>query len=289
MLLTAAMVAALGLLGLPVTAQAADLQKLSGVRWVDHPDNDGDSFLVNAGGRQLRLRLYFVDCPETAASSKTDVNRIGEQANYFGLTHPVDVVAMGKDARAFVAGQLAAPFTVHTAFASAQGRSATGRVYAFVTTAHGKDLAVLLVQKGLARSFGMGRATPDGIEAGEMEQRLRDHETAAMLKREGIWGRSDPERIAELRAAQRLEDRKLKDLQDQINPQGQNQGLPAAKVDLNTASQSELEALPGIGPALAAKIIAGRPYAKVNDLARIKDIGDKKLAKLRPHVVVSAP
>jgi competence protein ComEA len=41
---------------------------------------------------------------------------------------------------------------------------------------------------------------------------------------------------------------------------------PTSAVDINKATQSELEAVPGIGPATAKKIIAGRPYSSVGDL-----------------------
>jgi len=53
------------------------------------------------------------------------------------------------------------------------------------------------------------------------------------------------------------------------------------KVDVNTASQQELEALPGIGPATAAKIIAGRPYSSINDLSRA-GVSDATIEKLKP-------
>ena len=57
-------------------------------------------------------------------------------------------------------------------------------------------------------------------------------------------------------------------------------------IDLNTASAAELEALPGIGPTLARRIVEARPLARINDLLRVHGIGDRRLAGLRPHVTV---
>lgn len=57
-------------------------------------------------------------------------------------------------------------------------------------------------------------------------------------------------------------------------------------VDVNTASAQELEAIPGVGPATAARIIENRPYATVDDLLRVKGIGPATLEKIRPYVTV---
>lgn len=57
-----------------------------------------------------------------------------------------------------------------------------------------------------------------------------------------------------------------------------------ARINLNTATEPELEALPGIGPVLARRIIAGRPYGSVDELARVREIGPKRLEEIRPLV-----
>ena len=261
---------------------AAGLQMFSNARLVNNPANDGDSFFVEANGKSFHVRLYFVDCPETSTSSKSDARRVREQTRYFGLSHAARTIHFGNEAKTFIEGILAKPFTVHTAFASALGRSAKGRVYGFIITADGDDLASLLVKNGFARTYGIGRKTPNGIPRNEMIERLHDIETSAMLKRIGIWSESDPDRIAEFRAEQRSEDQELKELQSQVKKAKFSDGL----LDLNTASKKELVFINGIGPILAERIIAERPYKTVDNLLKVKGIGPKKLEKIRPYVVV---
>lgn len=61
-------------------------------------------------------------------------------------------------------------------------------------------------------------------------------------------------------------------------------------INLNTATASELESLPGIGPGLAARIIEDRDkngrFRTVKDLDRVRGIGPKLLEKVGPFVVV---
>jgi len=59
----------------------------------------------------------------------------------------------------------------------------------------------------------------------------------------------------------------------------------SSPVDLNTASEKELDALPGVGPATAKKIIAGRPYASVADLSRA-GVSKATIDKIAPIVAV---
>jgi competence protein ComEA len=59
-------------------------------------------------------------------------------------------------------------------------------------------------------------------------------------------------------------------------------------VDVNRASVAELERLPRIGPALAARIVAHRPYRAIEELARVPGIGPRTLERLRPFATVGS-
>jgi competence protein ComEA len=61
------------------------------------------------------------------------------------------------------------------------------------------------------------------------------------------------------------------------------------QVNINTASQSELELLPGIGPSIAARIVSYRETHKFqqrNNIMRIRGVGQKTFAKIKDYLVV---
>ena len=70
-----------------------------------------------------------------------------------------------------------------------------------------------------------------------------------------------------------------------VGAQASKGATPAAKVDINSASQEDLEKLPGVGEATAKKIIAGRPYQSVADLSKA-GVNKSTLEKITPLVSV---
>ena len=66
---------------------------------------------------------------------------------------------------------------------------------------------------------------------------------------------------------------------------------PTTPVNINTATQEQLETLPGLGPKVAQRIIEYRQkngnFKKVEDLMNVKGIGEKSFLKLKPMLTIS--
>ncbi|MCL6477586.1 MAG: helix-hairpin-helix domain-containing protein [Peptococcaceae bacterium] len=82
--------------------------------------------------------------------------------------------------------------------------------------------------------------------------------------------------------------------QGQPNPAGSTASKPVPPpVNLNTATLQQLEALPGIGPRTAARIVEYRekhgPFKKVEELMNVQGIGEKSFLRLKNQLSVSTP
>lgn len=73
-------------------------------------------------------------------------------------------------------------------------------------------------------------------------------------------------------------------------PTGEGGEVPSLVVDLNAATATDLERLPGVGPATATAILAHRdqhgPFASIDELIEVRGIGPAKLEAIRPLVSV---
>jgi endonuclease YncB( thermonuclease family) len=275
--------------GSSVVLQASDIQTFKNVRYIAADWADGDSFQVQLAPDQIiTIRLYGVDCMEWHVHDRSDARRLRAQRRYFGISDyggsagsSIELAKKSGEAASLqVRALLEKPFTVQTAFADGRGDSRYKRVYAFVTTADGKDLAEELVRLGLARAYGVYRSTPTGLSRDEYRELLKDTELVAARNEKGIWAYTNWEGLPVERQQERKEQN-----EEQL---AMGKGPPAGMVDINEASRDELIRLPGIGEVTALAVIESRPYQNVDDLLNVPGIGPKKLENLRTWVSVSS-
>ncbi len=277
--------------------------------------NDGDSFHVSVSGKEYIFRLYFVDTPETDTEFR---DRVEEQAKYFGITVE-QTVQVGEVAKAFTRERLSHPFIVRTCFADAMGRSRLPRFYAFVQTNTG-DLGEQLIENGLARIHGKSAKPVVLLTAASERAKLKQLEEKARLEKVGGWGVNQGRMTA--RATQAESTKGVDPFDAFFHPEKGAPDRPAAppraagspepkvsrsvrpssplpsrpapsrtvadtnalnQLDVNTASATELENVPGIGPVLAQRIVAARPFQSADDLKGVKGVGTgKKYEQIRP-------
>ena len=245
---------------------------------------DGDSFQIqNQKGEKHTIRLYGADCIEWHVSDDSDARRLRAQRRYFGISEsggsPLASIQAAKDlgeaAAKEVASALKKPFQVNTAFADARGDGKFKRIYAFVTTAEGEDLAERLVRLGLARAFGVYRETPAGKSANDYRAYLQDVELQSAKRGVGAWAKTNWDLLPTERQAERQENDEL------AMAAGNAKLAPGAKINPNTAARDELMLLPGVGEVTANRIIQARPFRKAEDLLNVEGIGPKTLEGLQ--------
>jgi len=279
---------------------------LKDCRLIPNPANDGDSFHVSAGEKEYLFRLYLVDAPET---DEMTPGRLVEQAKYFAITVP-QAIEVGRAAKDFTQQKLSQPFTVFTHMSDAMGQSRLERFYAFVETKEG-DLGEQLVRNGFARSYGF-KTTPPGLPSSRIEiEKLQRFEDEAKRDKIGAWGvnvgrlNTHPQIpsafssfVADGKTRSRFASAEspavfspvakpaasiTRTSSVDINGSHAKEKIPLGNIDINTATEKELTAVPGIGHVMAARIIAARPFRSADDLKRVSGIGEKKYAQMRPY------
>jgi competence ComEA-like helix-hairpin-helix protein len=229
---------------------------------------DGDSFRVQHWGREYIFRLYFVDAPEGDASLD---ERTRDQAVYFGIS-PKDIPGAAKLASQFTRELLTdQEFTVITRWQNAMGRSRLARFYAVVLV-NGKNLAEELVADGHARIYGLRANWPGGPNSSTFINKLKNLEITARELKRGVWDETKFPRVSP----------------DAVPSTNAPSSVPAVPtlIDINRASYEELQKLPRIGPKLAERIIANRPYKTVDELDKVSGIGPETMKQLKPLITV---
>jgi endonuclease YncB( thermonuclease family) len=288
---------------------------LQGGHFLVKRPNDGDSFHISVAGKEyiFRLYLYFVDAPETTAEFR---DRVEEQAKYFGITSEQNL-QVGELAKTYTREKLSGPFLVRTCWEDAMGRSRMQRFFAFIQSNNG-DLGEQLVENGLAR-FHRESGKPEGLSSAASELRkLIGLERKAKQEKVGGWGCN--ERRMAVRAKEAESEKGVDPFDKFFHPEmtpatdipvvsssaatlplssgpagapvapiqattpDSVSPIPETKLDVNIASKTELENVPGIGPAMAQRIIEARPFKSANDLRNVKGIGSgARYEKIRPY------
>jgi endonuclease YncB( thermonuclease family) len=164
-------------------------ERLDRCEFYEGSHSDGDSIEVRRSGKHHIFRLYFVDCLEKNPASRA---RRATQAQYFGMNRASDApMRAAYLAKSFTRDRLREPFTIYTCWQPVDLSRGNPSIRAFVKTADGKDLSMLLVREGLAIIRHGRKAVcdhPDGQTRSEFASQLREAEEDAKKKGRGAWG-----------------------------------------------------------------------------------------------------
>lgn len=94
---------------------------------------------------------------------------------------------------------------------------------------------------------------------------------------------------ADKKAPARTEAAKPADKKGEAKPSDEKATAKGALVDINSATDAELKAIPGLGDAYVAKIVVGRPYAKKDQLKSRNIIPAAVYEKIKDQIIAKQP
>lgn len=100
---------------------------------------------------------------------------------------------------------------------------------------------------------------------------------------------STPSSSADQTTTSTAKGKKAKSKAASADAAGQQKTAKSSKLDINTATKDELDALPGIGSTYSQKIIDGRPYNAKNDLVRKKIIPQSAYDGIKDQIIAHRP
>ena len=275
------------LINIPLLSAQTKLQTITNCKLIPTDWADGDSFQIQTPtGEKYTVRLYGADCLESNVTDRSDERRLREQRRYFGITKAKptsqESIALakklGEKATQEVRKFTLRPFTIHTTFSDARGDGRYKRIYAFITDPDGKDLASHLVEKGLARAYGVSRMTKDGQSRDEYRETLSDYELKAAKLGAGAWAHTNWDTLPSERKQHRIEEAEA------AIAMGKDSIREGFSLNPNTSPRDTIMRLKGIGESIANRIIENRPYQTAEDLLKVPGIGQKTLENMRPYL-----